>query len=75
MCVRFKNMCLCRQALKQETEVLWFEFELQSSQVSQQQSAEGGGLEGDSEGANLLQQWRGQQICLQTRSSHSFKLI
>ncbi|XP_036841097.1 nesprin-2 isoform X1 [Oncorhynchus mykiss] len=55
------------QALKQETEVLWFEFELQSSQVSQQQSAEGGGLEGDSEGANLLQQWRGQQICLQTR--------
>ncbi|XP_052326819.1 nesprin-2 isoform X7 [Oncorhynchus keta] len=55
------------QALKQETEVLWFEFELQSSQVSQQQSAEGGGLEGDSERAKLLQQWRGQQICLQTR--------
>ncbi|XP_071226495.1 nesprin-2a isoform X1 [Salvelinus alpinus] len=55
------------QALKQETEVLWFEFELQSSQVSQQQSAERGGLEGDSEGAKLVQQWRGQQICLQTR--------
>ncbi|KAK6295335.1 hypothetical protein J4Q44_G00345610 [Coregonus suidteri] len=55
------------QALKQETEVLWFEFELQSSQVSQQQSAEGGGLEGDSEGSELVQQWRGQQICLQTR--------
>ncbi|XP_014000581.2 nesprin-2a isoform X3 [Salmo salar] len=55
------------QALKQETEVLWFEFELQSSQVSQQQIAEGGRLEGDSEGAKLVQQWRGQQICLQTR--------
>ncbi|CAB1343031.1 unnamed protein product [Coregonus sp. 'balchen'] len=63
------------QALKQETEVLWFEFELQSSQVSQQQSAEGGGLEGDSEGSELVQQWRGQQICLQTRSSFTFKFI
>ncbi|XP_046877069.1 nesprin-2-like isoform X4 [Hypomesus transpacificus] len=58
------------QALKQDTEVLWFEFELQHSQHTQffqssRSLQEGGEAERDK--APLTQQWRGQQICLQTR--------
>ncbi|KAG7461305.1 hypothetical protein MATL_G00208680 [Megalops atlanticus] len=52
------------QRLKEETERLWFEFELQYSQCSQMEGV-GRGME---EHRNkLLQQWRGQQIWLQRR--------
>ena len=73
------------QTLKQETEALWFEFELQYAQLSQRTNVpEGdrGGLERDRanllqgdrgalerDRAQLLQQWRSQQICLQNRCS------
>lgn len=66
----FEKTFFCAQELKQETEVLWFEFELQHSQHSQlspQQTEEGAGVE--QVRAQLVQQWRSQQICLQTRYS------
>ncbi|KAJ8410368.1 hypothetical protein AAFF_G00203490 [Aldrovandia affinis] len=58
------------QVLKEETEALWFEFELQysqcshSSQCSQLEGVEWSLEEGRNE---LLQQWRAQQISIQRR--------
>ncbi|KAI1897764.1 hypothetical protein AGOR_G00086630 [Albula goreensis] len=52
------------QVLKQDTEGLWFEFELQYSQCSQLKGVEHS-LE--KERNELLQQWRAQQIHLQRR--------
>ncbi|KAM3861499.1 nesprin-2-like [Diretmus argenteus] len=56
------------QSLKQETEALWFEFELQYSQLSrfpELMTGEGrGGVERDK--VQLIQQWRDQQIHIQT---------
>ncbi|XP_028858074.1 nesprin-2a isoform X4 [Denticeps clupeoides] len=52
------------QTLRQETAALWFEFELQFSQCSPHM-ADGSGTKPDR--TELTQQWRGQQICLQTR--------
>ncbi|XP_030628013.1 nesprin-2a [Chanos chanos] len=52
------------QALKHQTEALWFEFELQYSQCFQFME-DSCSLESDR--AELIQQWRGQNICLQAR--------
>ncbi|XP_036405234.1 nesprin-2-like [Megalops cyprinoides] len=52
------------QRLKEGTEQLWFEFELQYSQCSQ---LEGVGHSMEEHRNKLLQQWRGQQIWLQRR--------
>ncbi|KAJ8356434.1 hypothetical protein SKAU_G00192280 [Synaphobranchus kaupii] len=52
------------QVLKEETEGLWFEFELQYSQCSQLKCMEHSLAEDREE---LLQQWRAQQISLQRR--------
>ncbi|XP_062858585.1 nesprin-2a [Trichomycterus rosablanca] len=49
------------KALKQQTEALWFEFELQSS------SHEEDGCEVEANRIRLTKKWRGQQICLQAR--------
>ncbi|KAG1964264.1 nesprin-2 [Pimephales promelas] len=51
-------------ALKDQTEALWCEFELQYSQ-SYQHMEDGCNME--QERAQLLQQWRGQQMCIQAR--------
>ncbi|XP_068564553.1 nesprin-2a [Cebidichthys violaceus] len=57
------------QTLKQETEALWFESERQFTQQPQfshlMTREEKGDVEGDWE--QLTQQWRGQQMCLQSR--------
>ncbi|XP_041951730.1 nesprin-2-like isoform X2 [Alosa sapidissima] len=55
------------QAMRQETEALWFEYELQFSQCEPQleEVEEEGGLR--RERAQLIQRWRAQQICLQAR--------
>ncbi|XP_059211817.1 nesprin-1 [Centropristis striata] len=57
------------QTLKQETEALWFESELQYVQLSQffhVMTRENKG-EVEREWEQLIQQWRGQQMCLQSR--------
>ncbi|XP_077075807.1 nesprin-2a [Siphateles boraxobius] len=51
-------------ALKDQTEVLWCEFELQYSQSSQYMED---GCNMEQERAQLIQQWRGQQMCIQDR--------
>ncbi|XP_076613023.1 nesprin-2a [Chaetodon auriga] len=57
------------QTLKQETEALWFEFELQYAQLSQcshlMTRGEKGEVERDRQ--QLTEQWRSQQMCLQRR--------
>ncbi|XP_031717653.1 nesprin-2a isoform X2 [Anarrhichthys ocellatus] len=57
------------QTLKQETEALWFEYERQYTQQPQfshlMTREDKGDVEGDWE--QLTQQWRGQQMCLQSR--------
>ncbi|KAK1889404.1 Nesprin-2 [Dissostichus eleginoides] len=54
------------QTLKQETEALWFEFELQYSQFSHLMTKEDEG-EVERNREQLTQQWRGQQMYLQSR--------
>ncbi|XDV42021.1 hypothetical protein PO909_010774 [Leuciscus waleckii] len=51
-------------ALKDQTEGLWCEFELQYSQSSQHMED---GCNMEQERAQLIQQWRGQQMCIQAR--------
>ncbi|KAK7133211.1 hypothetical protein R3I94_015172 [Phoxinus phoxinus] len=51
-------------ALKDQTEALWCEFELQYSQSSQHMED---GCNMEQERAQLIQQWRGQQMCIQAR--------
>ncbi|XP_044023969.1 nesprin-2 isoform X2 [Siniperca chuatsi] len=57
------------QTLKQESEALWFEIELQYAQLSHlshlMTREDKGKVERDWE--QLSQQWRGQQMCLQSR--------
>ncbi|XP_054474146.1 nesprin-2-like [Anoplopoma fimbria] len=59
------------QTLKQETEALWFDFELQYAQQSQfshlMTTEDKYDVERDWE--QLTQQWRGQQMCLQRMTS------
>ncbi|XP_041660769.1 nesprin-2 [Cheilinus undulatus] len=59
------------QTLKQETEALWLEFELQYAQLSQlpQLMTSGNKAEVERDWEQLTQQWRGQQMCLQSRMS------
>ncbi|XP_033991567.1 nesprin-2 isoform X3 [Trematomus bernacchii] len=54
------------QTSKQETEALWFEFELQYSQFSHLMTKEDEG-EVERSREQLTQQWRGQQMYLQSR--------
>ncbi|KAK2883496.1 hypothetical protein Q8A67_017133 [Cirrhinus molitorella] len=51
-------------ALKDRTEALWREFELQDSQSSQHMED---GCSMEQERARLIQQWREQQMCIQAR--------
>ncbi|XP_050993997.1 nesprin-2 isoform X3 [Labeo rohita] len=51
-------------ALKDQTEALWCEFELQDSQSSQHMED---GCNMEQEKAQLIQQWREQQMCIQAR--------
>uniref|UniRef100_A0AAQ6IQR6 KASH domain-containing protein n=1 Tax=Anabas testudineus TaxID=64144 RepID=A0AAQ6IQR6_ANATE len=57
------------EALKQETEALWFDFELQCDRLSQPSllmtSKDIGDVERDRK--QLTQEWGGQQMCLQSR--------
>nr|XP_024660949.1 nesprin-1 isoform X8 [Maylandia zebra] len=58
------------QTLKEETEALWFDVELQYTQFSQfaqPMTREEGWSEVEREQGYLNQQWREQQVCLQTR--------
>ncbi|XP_014270043.3 nesprin-2a isoform X9 [Maylandia zebra] len=58
------------QTLKKETEALWFDVELQYTQFSQfaqPMTREEGWSEVEREQGYLNQQWREQQVCLQTR--------
>ncbi|XP_067239734.1 nesprin-2-like isoform X8 [Chanodichthys erythropterus] len=51
-------------ALKDHTEGLWCEFELQHSQSSQHMED---GCNMEQERSPLIQQWKGQQMCIQAR--------
>lgn len=58
-----------QQTLKQETEALWFEFELRYADLSQSAPLmtreDLSEVERDWE--QLTQEWRGQQVCLKNR--------
>lgn len=65
-----------QQTLKKETEALWFDVELQYTQFSQfaqPMTREEGWSEVEREQGYLNQQWREQQVCLQTRCSYPLK--
>ncbi|KAG8011392.1 Nesprin-2 [Nibea albiflora] len=53
--------------LKQETEALWFEFELQYAQLSQRSHLKSTEGEVGRDWTQLSQQWRSQQMCLKSR--------
>ncbi|XP_035534355.1 nesprin-2 isoform X4 [Morone saxatilis] len=55
--------------LKQETEAVWFEFEFQYAQLSQRShmKTREDECEVKKDWEQLTQQWRGQQMCLQSR--------